>query len=168
MKVAIHRILKKWGLARRKNRDRHVASRKTLLRPSQSLFFSSQTCLYPFFLCERLQMKKGFVLVAVMLILFLMGTEFLILNSTSNFIAIETNNALLQADKQNLISSGLALAAVNNFQKGDTIEPDATGLAWKEAKMSIKIEDAGLAEISVFCKRGTRELTSIKKYHISQ
>ena len=111
-------------------------------------------------------MKKGFVLVAVMLILFLMGTEFLILNSTSNFIAIETNNALLQADKQNLISSGLALAAVNNFPKGDTIEPDTTGLAWREAKMSIKIEADRLAEISVFCKRGTRELTSVKKYYI--
>ena len=113
-------------------------------------------------------MKKGFVLVAVMLILFLMGTEFLVLNSTSNFIAIETNHALLQADKQNLILSGLALAAVNNFQKGDVIETDTTGLAWKDSKMSIKVEDDNQAEISIFCKRGTRELTSIRKYYISQ
>ncbi len=112
-------------------------------------------------------MKKGFVLLSVMLILFLMGTEFLILNSTSNFIAIETNQALLRADKQNLISSAMALAKVNNFKNGDVISSDTTGLAWKDAKMSIKVGEDNLAEINIFCKRGTQELSSVKKYYIA-
>jgi formate/nitrite transporter FocA (FNT family) len=113
-------------------------------------------------------MKKGFVMVAVMLILFLMGTEFFVLNSTSNLIAIETNNALVQADKQNLILSGLALVQTGNFKNGEVISPDITALAGRDSKMSIKIENGGQAEINILCKRGMRELTSVKKYDISR
>jgi len=110
--------------------------------------------------------KKGFVMLVVMMILFMMGTEFLILNSTSGFIAIETSDTFLKADRQNLVESGLALARLNESKKGEIFEPDTGGLAFEGAKLSIKIENGKQAVISTFCRRGGRELKKSGKYDI--
>ena len=109
-------------------------------------------------------MRKGFVLLIVMMILFMMGTEFLVLNSTSNFAAIETNNAFLQADEQNLISSGLALVKLNKYEAGRVIDLETADLASSVAKMSIKIENPKEVKISTFNRRGGRELKSTKRF----
>jgi hypothetical protein len=111
-------------------------------------------------------MKKGFILLAVMTILFLMGLEFYILNGTSSGLAIETNRYFLSSDKKNLISSGLELAKLKKFKAGQEIELDTQGLAWERAKMSIKVENPKEVEISIRCWRGGQEIKSTNMYHI--
>lgn len=113
-------------------------------------------------------MKKGFVLIIVMMILFLLGVEFAVLNSTSNIIAIETNNALLLGDRENLISSGMALAEQNKFKTGDVIEPETGKLTSRVAKMSIKVENPGKIKVSTFCRTGSSELQGSTKISISK
>lgn len=113
-------------------------------------------------------MKKGFVMLIVMMILFMMGIEFFILTSTSNFIGFQTNNAYLEADRQNLVSSGLALAIIKKPQIGEIIEPETADLASPMSKLSIKIENRRDVTISTFCRRGGREAKTRGTFKISQ
>jgi len=111
-------------------------------------------------------MRKGFVMLVVMIILFMMGTEFIVLSSTSSHIAIESSDIFLKADKQNLVESGLALARLNASNTGEVFEPDTDGLASEGAKLSVKIEGGKQAVIGTFCRRGGRELEKSGKYDI--
>jgi hypothetical protein len=108
-------------------------------------------------------MKKGFILITVMIILFLMGTEFFALTNTSNFIAIETNNILLEADRQNLISSGLVWARHNAAAK-DGIELAADGIAPHDAYLKISPTNNRQIVLTISSRRGGRTIKTEEKY----
>ena len=113
-------------------------------------------------------MKNGFVLLAVMLILFLLGLEFFVLNSTSNVIGNESNTALLEGYNENLLASGAALAKEKKFKTGEIIELATDKLTVRPSKISIKIDNPGEIQISTFCQAGGRELKTNSKISISK
>ncbi|MEN6386994.1 MAG: hypothetical protein ABFD79_17580 [Phycisphaerales bacterium] len=111
-------------------------------------------------------MKKGLILLMVMFILFMMGTEFYILNSTSSIIAAETNIYFLEADKDNLFSSVKALLDMKKYRSGEEIDLNTKELAWEGSKTTIKIENPKKAVINIFSKRGTQEINTQKEFNL--
>lgn len=113
-------------------------------------------------------MKKGFVMLMVMLILFMMGTEFVVLNSAASRAAFETNTVFLEADRENMAASGLVLAKLGRGKTGQIMELDASGLGSRDAKMSLKVENSKEVTINIFSRRGGQEIKSTGRYFIAK
>lgn len=97
--------------------------------------------------------KRGFALVLLVLFIAVIGIETVILSSISGTMAFETNQAYLQACRENLVNSGLAWAK-ENADKGLTNEVtdlDITSLALRRAelKITMNITESGQKEANV-------------------
>lgn len=121
-------------------------------------------------------MKKGFVLLIVIMIIGLMGAELFVLTGSSNKIIFQTNRALLEAVQQNLISSALIWAKYNtekgNIKKmGEEIQLDTAGINARNTRLSVTIESSRNKQaqvvISTSCSRGRESLKHNKKYQIA-
>ncbi|OQA02456.1 MAG: hypothetical protein BWY69_01101 [Planctomycetes bacterium ADurb.Bin401] len=112
-------------------------------------------------------MKKGFAMLMVMLILFIMGIEFVVLNSAASRAAFETNAVFLEADRENMAASGIALAKLSG-KAGQIIEPNTSELASRYAKMSLKVENSKEVTMNIFSRRGGQEIKSAGMYFIAK
>jgi len=122
-------------------------------------------------------LRKGFVLLIVIMILGLMGAEFFVMTGISNRIGFQTNRALLEAVRQNMTSSAIAWAKYNvkngNIKKtGEKIQLDTAGLCTRNSQLNITIEKITHKEVEVsvntFCTFGGQSLKNSKKYVVSR
>ena len=85
--------------------------------------------------------KRGFALVLLLFFIAIIGIETIILSGISNTMAFETNQAYLQAGRENLVISGLAWAE-ENADRGLTNEVtdlDITSLCLRRAELKVTI-----------------------------
>ncbi len=120
-------------------------------------------------------MKKGFVLLIIIGILFFMGTALFLLSYISNKITYQTNGAFLETVERDMASSGIAWAKHNikngNIKKtGEEIQLDTAGIYTRGAQLSVKIDKITRkqAEITVktFCSISGQSLKHSRKYLI--
>jgi hypothetical protein len=111
--------------------------------------------------------KRGFVLLIVIAMLFFIGTILFVFTGVSNKIVFQTNRIYLEAVEQNLISSGLIWAKHNIAKEGESIKLDTAGISGWDAQLNITMGKHRQAEISTYCRRGSQELKTNEKYDIS-
>lgn len=117
-------------------------------------------------------MKKGFILLAVIVILILMATELFVLSDISNKITFQTNGAILEAVEQNLVSSGLAWAEYNikngNIRTKREMQLDTAAIGKGDMQLTVAIKKITRrqAEVAVnaSCVVGGRSLKSNREY----
>ena len=112
-------------------------------------------------------MKKGFILLTIMIILGLMGVEMFVLSSVSNKITFQASRAYLEAVEQNLVSSGLAWAKHNMAKKVENIELDTADIAPQNAQLIITAGKQSQVTINASCSRGGQNLRHNKSYYIT-
>jgi len=116
-------------------------------------------------------LKKGFVMLTVIMMLFFIGTMLFVLTGVSNKITFQTNRAYLEAVRQNLISSGLSFAK-HNIEKENVknIELDIAGLGIRNAQLIVTIEKItnkqAQVNVSTSCGFGSQRLEDNKKYYV--
>ncbi len=118
-------------------------------------------------------MRKGFVLLIVIMIIGLLGAELFVLTGSSNKITFQTNRAFLDAVQQNLISSGAAWAEYNiekgNVKKpGKEIQLDAADIGTRNAQLTVTIEKIihkrAMVSVNTSCSFGSQSLKYNEKY----
>jgi hypothetical protein len=109
--------------------------------------------------------RNGFVMLFVIAILGLTGIYMIILAGVSSTIIFQTNQAYLEACRQNLTASGLAWAKKNvNAPAGD-VSLDTADMNIKKAALSIALQKKSLQiEINTSCSRGRQTLNSTRKF----
>ncbi len=112
-------------------------------------------------------MRKGFVLLIVIMILGLMGVEMFVLSSVSNKITFQTGRAYLEAVEQNLVSSGLVWAKHNIAKEAEKIELDTADIAPQNAQLNITAGKQSKVTINVLCSRGGQNIRHNKSYSIT-
>ena len=115
----------------------------------------------------------GFVLVFVVMIMGLVAVEMFVLTGISNTISFEADTAYLEACRENLTLSGLALAQAKPTDLGgEGIDLDISELGIKKAKLSLGIikthDGPNQAYINASCSRGRQTLRNRKSYPITQ
>jgi hypothetical protein len=110
------------------------------------------------------------------MILALMGTEMFVLAGSSNKIAFQTNQTLLEVVQQNLISSGLTWAEYNIENKTirevkEKIQLNTAEIGTREAQLGVTTEKIQNKQAQVIintsCSRGRESLKHNKKYQIA-
>jgi len=119
--------------------------------------------------------QNGFVLIIVITSMAAVGVEMFVLTSGANAIALQADNAYLEAIERNMTASALTWARVNVKNENikgfnSPIELNLADMNIKRATLSIsvgKIEN-GKAEVRVkaSCSRGRRTLRHKAKYSI--
>jgi hypothetical protein len=112
-------------------------------------------------------LRKGFVLLIVMMILGMMGVEMFVLSSVSNKITFQTSRAYLEAVEQNLVSSGLAWAKHNMAKEAEKIELDTADIAPQNAQLIVTAGKQSLVTINTSCSRSGQNLRHNKSYYIT-
>jgi hypothetical protein len=117
--------------------------------------------------------RKGFVLLIVIMIIGLMGAELFVMTGSTNKIGFQTNKALLEAVQQNMISSGIAWTKYNiengNIKNtGKEIQLDTTDIGIRNAQLAVttvKItHKQAEVTINTSCGFGGQKLKNSNKY----
>ncbi|MFA5293805.1 MAG: hypothetical protein WC496_12350 [Phycisphaerae bacterium] len=116
-------------------------------------------------------MKKGFVMLTVIMMLFFIGTMLFVLTGVSNKITFQTNRAYLEAVRQNMISSGLSFAKYNIEKENiKNIELDTAGLGATNAQLIVTMgkitNKQANVDINTSCGFGSQRLDDNKKYFV--
>ncbi|MGA2916728.1 MAG: hypothetical protein ABSE89_11950 [Sedimentisphaerales bacterium] len=121
-------------------------------------------------------MRKGVVLLIVIIILVFMGTVLLLFTDVSNKIIFQTNRAFLEAAEQNMISSGIAWAK-HNIEKGNIketeneIQLDTAGIGVRDAQLAVTIEKISHKQaqltVNTSCSLSGQSLKHTRKYQIT-
>ncbi len=121
-------------------------------------------------------MRKGVVLMLVIIILIFMGAILFLLTDVSNKITFQTNRVFLETVEQNMISSGIAWAK-HNIEKGgiketeNEIQFDTAGIGTRNAQLSVTIEKIAHKQaqvtVNTFCGLSSRGLKHTQKYQIA-
>jgi len=118
-------------------------------------------------------LKKGFVLLIVIMILGLLGVKLFVMTGSSNKIGFQTNRAFLDAVQQNMISSGIAWTRYN-IKRGNIKETgketrlDTADVGTRDAQLTITIEKITRKRAMVYmdtsCSFGSQSLKNSEKY----
>ena len=105
--------------------------------------------------------RQGYVLVLVMIVLFLIGTELFVLSRISQSMMFHTDTAYLQAQGRNMVTSAVAwLRQQGRIDTSTEIKLDMDQLKIPQANCSVSIvknDDApDHFQIKVYCTRARR------------
>ena len=117
-------------------------------------------------------MRRGFVLLIVIMILIFMGTVLFVLTEVSNKITFQTNRVFLETVEQNMISSGIAWTKYN-IENGNKnivkeIQLDTAGIGTRNSQLTVTVEEIARKQteiaVNTSCGFGSQSFKHNKKY----
>ncbi len=111
--------------------------------------------------------KRGFALVLLVFFIAIIGIETIILSGISNTMAFETNQAYLQAGRENLVISGLAWTKENadKVRTNEMTNLDISSLALRRAELNVTVRASRKeADITARCSVARQRLRADSTY----
>ena len=121
------------------------------------------------------QRNRGFVLIFVIMVIFIIGIEMFALSDIANTMQFQSQNAYLKACRRNLLASGLVWAKENTRKKSSeifdrTIQLDVSKLNIRDSALAVTAniasDEEAEVQIDTSCSRGRQTLRETGKYRI--
>ncbi len=123
----------------------------------------------------KIQRRRGFVLILVIMAIIVIGIEMFALSGIANTMQFQSQNAYLKACRRNLLASGLLWANENIKEKSSeifdrTIQLDVSKMNIRASALDVTASIASDEEVEVqiytSCSRGRQTLKGTGKYRI--
>ncbi len=123
----------------------------------------------------KIQRRRGFVLILVIMAIIVIGIEMFALSGIANTMQFQSQNAYLKACRRNLLASGLLWANENTREKSSeifnrTIQLDVSKMNIRASALGVTASIASDEEVEVqiytSCSRGRQTLKGTGKYRI--